>query len=335
MERRAIAVGLLLIFLGVVGFAGRAPILEVHDPIIINGDEGFTAENGVRSGSGTEEDPYIIEGWEIDGRGQSGIYIERTTAHFIIRDCRIYGARSRPYYAGIRLLIVKNGTIEGCEISSNKGDGIWLSASSNIKVRGNWVRKNADYGVLLDACTEVLIEGNTISENGSGIGLGSHAASSSNEIHSNDIANNGIFGLALYEGSSGNIVRDNWIESSYIGVWASEASTNEIAANLVIGNGVYGLRLSSSWDNRIYLNNFIGNRYNGFDKGQDYWDDGARGNYWDDYRAKYPDAAAMNDTWNIPYKVSGGENVDHYPLVRPMGCLKRTWGKPGVKLCSP
>lgn len=336
MGRRVTVVGLLLIFLGVVGFAGKVPSLEAHDPIIIIGDEGFTAENGVRRGSGTEEDPYILEGWEIDGQGRSGIYIERTTAHFIIRDCRVYGAGSRSYgYAGIRLLIVKNGTIESCEISSNKGDGIWLGASSNIEVRGNWIRKNADYGIILDASTEVLIEGNTISENASGIWLGIYAASNANKIQFNDIASNRIFGLALDKSSSANTVCDNWIESSMIGISGSMISTNEITTNLLKGNTAYGIGLSSSWDNRIYLNNFIGNEYNAFDKGRNYWDDGAHGNYWDDYRGKYPDAAGMNDTWNIPYKVSGGENVDRYPLVRPMVCLKRTWGKPGVKLCSP
>ena len=36
-----------------------------HDPIIINGNDDFTPENGVTGGSGTENDPYIISDWII------------------------------------------------------------------------------------------------------------------------------------------------------------------------------------------------------------------------------------------------------------------------------
>ena len=37
-----------------------------HDPIIIDGDEDFTSANGVTGGSGTEANPYVIEGWTIE-----------------------------------------------------------------------------------------------------------------------------------------------------------------------------------------------------------------------------------------------------------------------------
>ncbi len=40
----------------------RAENLEPHPPILINGNGGFTTENGVTGGSGTASDPYIIEG---------------------------------------------------------------------------------------------------------------------------------------------------------------------------------------------------------------------------------------------------------------------------------
>ena len=39
--------------------------LHSHDPIYIDGNEDFTPANGVTSGSGTENDPYIIENWDI------------------------------------------------------------------------------------------------------------------------------------------------------------------------------------------------------------------------------------------------------------------------------
>ncbi|MDI6917068.1 MAG: hypothetical protein QMC80_04655, partial [Thermoplasmatales archaeon] len=40
--------------------------LGSHNPIRIWSNSDFTSENGVSSGSGTEADPYIIEGWDID-----------------------------------------------------------------------------------------------------------------------------------------------------------------------------------------------------------------------------------------------------------------------------
>ena len=40
--------------------------LERRGSIVIAGDEGFNPANGVRSGSGTYEDPFVISGWYVD-----------------------------------------------------------------------------------------------------------------------------------------------------------------------------------------------------------------------------------------------------------------------------
>jgi hypothetical protein len=64
-----------------------------HGPIFIDGDEAFKAlGSGVLSGSGTPADPYVIEGWTIDVRGDPdapGIHIRNTKAHAVVRDCLI------------------------------------------------------------------------------------------------------------------------------------------------------------------------------------------------------------------------------------------------------
>ena len=78
------AVLLCVLGAGITLAQGWAP----RGPIYIFGDEGFTWENGVIGGSGTPDDPYIIEGWVIDTLGYDyGIYIDHTTAHFVLRDC--------------------------------------------------------------------------------------------------------------------------------------------------------------------------------------------------------------------------------------------------------
>jgi len=43
-----------------------------HDPISISGNAGFLDSNtstGISNGSGTADDPYVIEGWEINASG--------------------------------------------------------------------------------------------------------------------------------------------------------------------------------------------------------------------------------------------------------------------------
>ena len=62
-------------------------IYTPRPPIYINGNENFTEENGVVGGNGTKENPYIIEGWEINASITDGIRIENTTAYFVIRNC--------------------------------------------------------------------------------------------------------------------------------------------------------------------------------------------------------------------------------------------------------
>lgn len=113
-----------LALLAVLGAYARKE-LQSHEPIYISGNEGFTSDSGVVSGSGTEEEPYIIEGWEIDATGSpDGIYVEKTDAYFIIRNSKIYGA----VVQAIRLVNVKNGTIQECEFTDN-AVSIWLADS--------------------------------------------------------------------------------------------------------------------------------------------------------------------------------------------------------------
>lgn len=111
-------------------YTGNSPIqppLIAHAPIRISGNEGFTKENGVVGGLGTQTDPYVIEGWEIDATGSDyGIFIENSDAYFIIRNCLIFRAQ----WYGIRLDNVKNGKIENCQMVNNKY-GIHLQGSLN------------------------------------------------------------------------------------------------------------------------------------------------------------------------------------------------------------
>lgn len=112
-----------------------------HSPIYIKGNDNFTSENGVTSGSGTENDPFIIENWIIDGKNtiDNGIFIEKTDAYFIIRNCSITGFRNvfgsgGPMVGnGILLNKVNHGKIIDVECFNN-WDGIACIESSYIDI---------------------------------------------------------------------------------------------------------------------------------------------------------------------------------------------------------
>jgi parallel beta-helix repeat protein len=107
-----------------------------HPPIFIEGNENFTYENGVTGGSGTEEDPYIIENWIIVGNGSisDGIFINNTDVYFVIRNCTVYGFHHPDeYYDGIELQYVENGRIENTKVNESHAC-IHLRYSTNIKI---------------------------------------------------------------------------------------------------------------------------------------------------------------------------------------------------------
>src|SRR2546425_388994 len=68
-------------------------LLQAHGPIYIGSDAQFTAANGVRSGTGTIADPYIISNWFIDGNlyasSQAMLWIEGTSSYVVIENVRI------------------------------------------------------------------------------------------------------------------------------------------------------------------------------------------------------------------------------------------------------
>lgn len=77
--------------------------------------------------------------------------------------------------------------------------------------------------------------------------------------------------------------------------------------------------------NTFYHNNFINNMLHvssHVDCSNNNWDNTVTGNYWDDYRIKYPGASVIpsTGTWNIPYVVNAsGDNIDNHPWVYPSG----------------
>ncbi|MBN1280548.1 MAG: right-handed parallel beta-helix repeat-containing protein [Candidatus Thermoplasmatota archaeon] len=91
-----------------------------------------------------------------------------------------------------------------------------------------------------------------------------------------------------------------------------------------------GINLGASRYNTFYHNNFI-NIVKPVTASapatNNVWDDGVTGNYWCDYRSKYPTAQIdpVTGTWTTPYLVNAtGNNIDNHPWVYPGGVIDTT-----------
>lgn len=124
------------------GLSGGLVIRKLpHPPMIILSDQDFVLPgSGVTSGSGTLQDPYVIEGWDITPvpfAADNGILIENTTAHLVIRNVDVHGVRTQGGSTGgtgMMLLNVSNVTIEDARIGPSLSYGIWISRSKDVNV---------------------------------------------------------------------------------------------------------------------------------------------------------------------------------------------------------
>src|SRR5436309_34800 len=141
--------------------------LQPHDPIHITGNGGFNASNGVRSGSGTAADPYIISDWLFDAalypNSSQMTWIENTDKHVVVQNCQVVhfdtvGEQYQAFYVGKypgeiktptiappTIDLTSNVTFLNNDIDSRYGYGIQISeGSSNILVSGNQITVHPD-----------------------------------------------------------------------------------------------------------------------------------------------------------------------------------------------
>jgi parallel beta-helix repeat protein len=174
--------------------------------IFIDGDSSFTPSNGVNGGgSGTKEDPYIIENWVLNASSAYGIWIKNTTKYFVVRNCLVENGYSSSFYYGIYLDNVINGKIEN-NTCRNNSDGIRLESSSYNNLINNTCENNGNNGILLDFSSYNNLTNNNCGSNGYGIWLFS---SSNNNLTGNTCGNNFYIGIWLYVSSDNNTIFHN------------------------------------------------------------------------------------------------------------------------------
>ena len=299
----------------------RTLALTAHDPISITGNAGFTNASGVVWGSGTESDPYIIEGWDISASTWFGIYMLNTDAHFIVRTCYVHDGISN-YYTGIMLWNCANGTLDSNTCSNNQ-NGILLGPSSNNNtVSNNTCSSNDPRGIILyPSSNNNTLSNNTCSNNWDGI-----TVMGSDNTLSNNTCSNNYYGII----SSSTTTLSNNICSSNngYGIYLSSSSGSTLGNNTLMNNSGYGLYIGSpdSSSNRIWNNTFIGNNgatetydathIQAYDDGTNNWwnsTDGY-GNYWSDWTT--PDVAPPHGIVDVQYDIAGSAGAkDYHPLT--------------------
>lgn len=200
----AIAIGSMYSILAVPAEVGSSSYRPTHSSISIDGNENFTAANGVTGGSGTPSDPYIIEEWEIDASVADGIRIRNTDASFVVRNVYVHSGK---FHTGIFLNAVTNGRLENTTLSTNwKGILTWFSA--NITIAGSRIFANEAQGIEFVSSTRIVLEDNEVSSNrGTGIVL---LRSDRITAMRNTISNNGV-GLGFLESTNSTITGNSLV----------------------------------------------------------------------------------------------------------------------------
>jgi parallel beta-helix repeat protein len=232
-----------------------------HDPIVIIGNADFTFENGVLQGLGTSEDPFVIEGWDVDASTAHGIRVENTRAYFVIRDACIHDGGDSHY--GVYFENVTNGIIANSTINQNL-IGIYLRKSGHSTLVDNELHFNSEGGIVIDGVysappsplwSQNIVKGNNISDAGCGVKINYGVLD--NVIESNVISNTGD-AIYIYFGGN-NTIRNNSMSSvgSGIYIWGP---FNILRSNTITNHQFFGLTVYGDYFQDIDTSNTINDK---------------------------------------------------------------------------
>ena len=223
------------------------------DPYYIDISSKTDFDNEKDRGTGTPEDPYVIENRVVNlsGDNMGGISIFGTGYHFIIQNCVFIGDE---YYSGIEIWTAHNGTLINNTLT-NFRYGISVKGASNINITYNNLSNNNWRGLelayVLTYSQFIRVINNTMVANKLQSGCRVDWVYNCTFIN-NTCNDNGAKGFwlknAKYNVVENNVANDN---GDY-GFLVEYAHFNNFTYNSADGNPVDGVRCSNS----IY-NNFI------------------------------------------------------------------------------
>ncbi len=294
----------------------------------ISGNDLWKNEKGVRL-----SDSYAsITGENRFNNSNTGLLITDSDAD--IEDCMFYenvnGTASYDSSFDMTNCIFTNNTygiysssytskINRCEFSINEY-GVFLYQSNDTSIvncTGSGIHNNV-YGVLINSSSYTGMKNCSIFDNIHGLLI----ENSSNGNTDGCTIYNNTDGIAIANGSISNTITRLLIHHNLYGL--DIKSDNNYIFNCSFWKNVYGLNIEKGTGNAIYHNNFAYNVENAFDKGNNNtWDNGypSGGNYWsdyagtDNYKGMTQNISGSDGIGDIPYKLSGGNDRDKYPLM--------------------
>lgn len=234
----------------------------------------------------------------LTGNIWTGISLVTSQYNFITSNIANYNQEGMDLYSS------NNNTITETTADNDTYDGIIIANSNNNTIENNNYISNNYSGINIIGTSEnnQVINNNINGNLWSDINL----YTAGNNIISGNTFNNTEEGIYIYN-SNANTVDNNTMNNDlsdgiYIG---NNSNNNTITGNTVSNGSEYGIRVQNSAGNTIYSNDFINNYDQVYDNGNDTWDNGTTGNYYND--------------WNStnPRPVDGGTNTDNYPSLIP------------------
>ncbi|UCG03646.1 MAG: right-handed parallel beta-helix repeat-containing protein [Candidatus Heimdallarchaeota archaeon] len=204
-------------------------------PIIIDENSDFNSLGF--NGSGTLNNPFVIEGLNITSRMGYLIEIKNTIDWFIITNNILNGLNES--LGGIYLDNVTHGIISKNTIYNNDGYGIFVRYSSN----------------------DLTIINNKLYDNAAGIGI-------SRSAYKNQVINNTVFNsikwsaiLISYEAYDNEIINNTLISSNWHGIFLWSSAHNNLIVNNIASNNSHGICIENyCYNNTITSNTFFRNK---------------------------------------------------------------------------
>ncbi|MHA1498931.1 MAG: right-handed parallel beta-helix repeat-containing protein [Promethearchaeota archaeon] len=224
------------------------------------------AENDWCSGSGSWQDPYIIENVTIIGSSaENCILICDSSIPFIIRNCKVSEGGSL-VNGGIKLVNVNNSLIINNNCSENQIGIVLQYNSNNNTVIDNLCNNNYWHGIFIEQnCCNNTFTSNIVQFNPNGLYMRQDCTR--NRVINSIFTNNTEHAIYIKEGCnetviSGNYITNNTFEAIYIRLYCYNS---EISNNKIEHNG-YALEIGGWSENSIIKdNNISNNRLGGID----------------------------------------------------------------------
>ncbi len=211
--------------------------------LLITSNSDFVTQDW--PGSGTEMDPYIIEGLDITLNATTA-YIGDVDAHFVIRGSS-FSSLAAHFGIGIIFNNVTNGQVESCNITW-KAIGIYISGSNKCTVWNNIIYDNHDAGVYATGTANLTITENEVYNSTNCVEISS---SSSIDVINNTIYEGHVFGVCIAS-SPGTIVSLNTVHhvgalnGPMMSIVAFMMSPGCTASNNTLHSGAIGITAGMS-----------------------------------------------------------------------------------------